>query len=175
MTELPIYPVDIKRKLITPKNRRIVAAIRRAAYDIYSTQMHAGYLHRACNNFTKGFVYTHDGRLVAFCTWKEQDFLTFHTPSYTRAELYMYLVCCVHPNGFVAKDIVDMVLDDVEQYCIQKGINVMGLEPENNTVREYYLSKGFIDGNHFIQTRMSKPVLTANQYRPRPILNSAPE
>jgi hypothetical protein len=165
MTEV----ANIKRQLITPKNRRAAAAIRAVAYDTYSTRMHPAYLHAACNTFTKGFSYTQDGRLVAFCTWKEQDFITFHTPSYTRAELYMFLVCSV--NG--EKDILDMILYDVEQYCIQKGINVMGLEPDNDTIREYYLSKGFIDGQHFIPTRMCRPVITAIQYcKPRPILNT---
>ena len=168
MTDVP------KRQLITPKNRRIVAAIRTVAYDTYSTRMHPAYLHAACNTFTKGFSYTQDGRLVAFCTWKEQDFLTFHTPSYVRAELYMFLVCRVSPIG--EKDILDMILYDVEQYCIQKGINIMGLEPGTDTMREYYLSKGFIDGQHFIPTRMCMPVITTNQYcKPRPIVNGVPE
>jgi len=156
-----IYPTGIKRQLITPKDRRAVAAVRGAAYGVCRTQIADEYIRNAFNTFKQGFVYMQGGQIVSFCIWKENAELTMQC-TYA-AELYIFLVCSVK-QPYSA---IDMILFDLDRYCRDKGISGISLEPANDELREYYRSKGFTEGNPVYPKRMYRAVATTNSYRRR--------
>jgi hypothetical protein len=162
MTEVAnIYPTDIKRHPISPKDRSAVATVRGAAYGVCRTQIDDGYIHNAFNTFKEGFVYMQGSQIISFCIWKENVELTMQ--GRYAAELYIFLVCSVK-QPYSA---IDMILFDLDRHCRQKGITAISLEPANDELREYYRSKGFVNGNGANPKRMYRPVATTNVYRRR--------
>ena len=56
-------------------------------------------------------------------------------------DIYIYLICSIKQPFRM----LDMILYDVDNYCKEKGIRSMVLEPANEELRDYYRSKGFTD------------------------------
>ena len=155
-----IYPVDIKRQLITPKDRHIIATITDAAFGVCRTQITPNYIRRSFAIMTGGLVYMQGSELVSFCIW---DIFEHFTARSETPLLHIRLVCS-KKQSYSA---LDMILYDVERFCRQKGMQGIILEPATDELREYYHSKGFTDGTYYGPDSMHRPVATTNVYRRR--------
>ena len=161
MTEVAnIYPVDIKRQLITQNNRNIIANIINAAFGVCRNQINPNYIRRSFAVMKEGIVYMQGSELVSFCIWDIFEHFTARTET---PMLHIRLVCS-KKQPYSA---LDMILYDVEQYCRLKGLQGIILEPATDDLREYYHSKGFTDGTYYGPDSMHRPVATVNAYRRR--------
>ena len=162
MTEVAnIYPVNIKRQLITPKDRRIIATITDAAFGVCRSQINPNYIRRSFAVMTGGLVYMQGSEIVSFCIWDVFEHDTERTG--LTPMLHIRLVCS-KKQPYSA---LDMILYDVERHCRQKGMQGIILEPATDELREYYHSKGFTDGTYYGPESMHRPVATVNAYRRR--------
>jgi hypothetical protein len=162
MTEVAnIYPVNIKRQLITPKDRHIIANITDAAFGVCRSQINPNYIRRSFAAMAGGIVYMQGSELVAFCIWTIYE---YDSESTGLAPLLHIRLVCSKKQPYSA---LDMIMYDVEKYCRQKGIHGIILDPATDDLREYYHSKGFTDGTPFSSNSMHRSVATVNAYRRR--------
>jgi hypothetical protein len=154
-----IYPTDITRKLLNSKERTYISEVRRAAFGVCRTNISESYIHASFNKFKEGFVYIRDNAVMAFCIWKIKTGLS-KTNAY-RPHMVIYLVCSTQQPF----NVLDMILYDVEQYCREKGVSIISLEPDNDTLREYYRTKGFAERDYYNPANMVKEVDTPFVYQ----------
>jgi len=154
MTEVAnIYPADIQKHLLHPKNRGDVAACRQIADRVCRGQIAESYIRHTFNSLKGGFVYKQEGvGIIAFCCWKVKSSMSIQGKE--TGELYVYLVCGL-PMPF---SVLDMMLYDLDRYCYQRGIQYITLEPANEGLRSYYKQKGF--SPTYMPQRMAKEVAT---------------
>ena len=93
----------------------------------------------AFNTFKNGFVYFKDNQPISFCIWKARS--NMGKSGEYDPDIYIYLICSIKQPFRM----LDMILYDVDNYCKEKGIRSMVLEPANEELRDYYRSKGFTD------------------------------
>jgi hypothetical protein len=97
------------------------------------------YIHSAFNKFKEGIIYYRAELPIGFCIWKVREHIR---PQGRRfKEVHVYLLCA-KPSGF---QFMNLVLQDIEAYCIANDIQYITLYPVNNTVRAYYRRYGFIE------------------------------
>lgn len=162
--EIPnIYPRDLTRRLFHAKERPFIASLRHRAYETCRTQISDSYIKAVFNKFKNGFVYTRNGEVVSFCIWNVKEEVSFRFG--VRKELYIYLICS---EPYAA---LDMMLYDLEKYCMENRIEVITLEPANEQLRDYYLSRGFIE-DQFRKLLLGKPVAIVRYSRSRTTLRS---
>jgi hypothetical protein len=152
-----IYPSDIIKRHIHARERPFIASVRNMAYGICRTRIVDSYIRHSFNTFKEGFVYLRNDIPIAFCIWKVKVTMTMQG-TYT-PELYIYLVCSTKQPF----QMFDKILYDVEEYCYGKGIQCITLEPANEELRLYYISKGFLPTHQ--PQRLFKTVKTPIVFR----------
>lgn len=134
-----IFPGDISRRPIRSRDRSDVIVARRMADTLCRSAISDEYIHSAFNKFKEGIVYYRAESPVGFCIWKVREHIR---PQGRRfKEVHVYLLCA-KPSGF---QFMNLVLQDIEAYCIVNYIQYITLYPVNDTVRGYYCRYGFIE------------------------------
>lgn len=154
------YPTTLTKRLFHASERPFIASLRHTAYSTCRTQISDLYIKSAFNKFKYGYVYTRGDEVVSFCIWKIKEEISIAHG--VRRELYVYLVCSIK-EPYSA---LDMMLNDLEQYCIENRIEVISLEPANERLREHYTSRGFAE-DQFRKSLLVKAVAPITYYRSR--------
>lgn len=148
-----IYPSNIRKLLLHPKNHRSVVFLRDEAYNICKTKIPRDYIRRVFNRFKRGFVYyRNNGTPIAFCLWENRNMINSITNNVAHSEIYISLIC-----GRAADfKMVPYILDDIIQFCRQNNIQYITLVPANEQLKEYYISCGFEDNGKYLELDVTK-------------------
>ncbi len=148
-----IYPSNISKERIHASDRVAIREIRALADEICRSSISVSYIHTAFNKFKNGIIYKRNGVPHAFCIWKVKQHQPYGKPAVK--ELYVYLVCG-RKSEF---SFLGLILYDLEAICMEENIQFISLEPVNNTVKQYYISHGFLENGHIINpSLLIKPV-----------------
>jgi hypothetical protein len=155
-----IHPTDVEKVLIHASERAYISAIRRHAFEVCRGNISVSYIKQSFNRFKNGFVYLRNNTVVAFCIWNVRD---NQNPDGTfKPALRIRLICSSSTSGVN----MDVILYDIDAYCRSKGIKFISLYPANDSLREYYRTKGFVDLYEEHEGSMSRRVDTTVIYRP---------
>ena len=145
LEEINNINLDIHRIYITSRERDIVRRIRAMANDTCRGSISPDYIHASFNKFKQGIVYYINNKIHGFCIWKVRE----HTrPDLsTCKELHIYLVCAKKTT----KPFLQVIINDVEDYCMHNNIDFISLYPINKSIEDYYASYGFKKNSNDIQ------------------------
>lgn len=149
-----IYPPNITKILLHPKNRKTVVFVRNEAYGICRNKMSTEYIRYAFNKFDRGFIYYSENTNIpfAFCLWENRNMKNSITNNIVHSEIYISLIC---GRGADFKT-VPYILDDLVQLCRQNNIQYISLVPANQQLRDYYISCGFEDNGEYLKLDAGK-------------------
>jgi hypothetical protein len=154
-----IYPKDATKIFFTINDRTIIKSIKPFAFDTCRGKISEAYISKSFNRFKNGFLYKdEDDEIIGYCLWKEvNDTITKST--IPLKYLHILLVCAIDTDGL---GLGRKILFDVEEYCIEKKIPSIRLEPANEKLEKYYESIGYIRVVNIPPFTMAKNINTVS-------------
>jgi hypothetical protein len=154
-----IYPI-VRRTYITNENKAFVKTLRDESLRICRESIDPKYTKRMFKKFKEGFLYNDEiGRRLAFCIWKVEEILRKDgRPS--KYVLNLLLICSRHQSLKLGRN----MFFDLDNYCKEKGIETIKLQPVNSKIEEHYKTYGFVTLPKFNEddaTEMAKNVYTS--------------
>jgi len=135
-----VYRSDIRRI-----DAHLLSRLKKQANYICKDVINSRYIRMAFNKFDTGYAYRdEDDTIVGFCIWKTYIVPPMYKSSSTNSQedtryVYILLFCAKFPELKLGR----MMLQDVEDYCIDHAISSIRLEPSHETTHTYYKKMGY--------------------------------
>jgi len=140
----------LTRSFIDKRDGHMRLLIKNQAEFICKGVINEQYVNRAMNRFNGGFLYqTHSN--IGFCIWKTVREVSMAKGGADTQRMELLLICAKDPELHLGP----LMLNDIELYCLRKGIGSISLQPLNEKLRGWYRKFGYVDAG---PTRMEKTV-----------------
>jgi hypothetical protein len=146
----------LQKVMFHAADKQLIATLKSQADSVCRGLIPTEYIRNAFNNFKNGFAYysQESTEPIGFCIWriKQTDPITKNRSNpYTY--LYIHLICAKKTDYTLSK----VMLHDLENVCMEKGIHYIQLQPANKKLQEHYESFGYALTN-FLDNVMSKHI-----------------
>lgn len=132
---------NMYRSDIRTIDKHMKLLLKNQADFICKDHINESYIRKVLNQFNMGYIYRdNNDSILGFCIWK-----THIMPPKAKDDtigsnyLHILLLCAKYPE----KRLGSYMLNDVESYCIEQGIEQIRLEPLNEQLQTYYSKFGY--------------------------------
>lgn len=153
-----IYPNNLER-ILFHRTDTIVKSLAKQANSICRNLISEEYIRSTFNKFNYGFCYKNSDNIIGFCLWKE----IHEDVQHNKYKYIKLLLICAKPNDFRLGEII---LFDLNNFCIQRRINTIRLLAANLDLVKYY------ENNGYFLTRQNEPYFMEKDTVPLKIRNS---
>jgi hypothetical protein len=169
-------PDNLERVLFC-KADAIVETIISVAKTLCRNHISEEYIHKAFNNFKRGYYYKQDNNVVGFCIWQERRDIIINS-----INDFKYMPILLESTLSNEHKLGKIMLFDIETFALVHNFNSIRLQPLNTEIVPYYETLGYkmpTDAEYFFMKktikvfRLNKKVhnsKTRKQTRPVPFI-----